>query len=199
MPVPTWKPETQPIIAAFAHRSRSPEAGALASWAVWTVDSLHYLDDLDRSSAKSGLARGYNPSVVDVAHARWATSTAKTAIDLCAASLGRAYCNSDPSRELDIGMFFRRESLRSGLPDKARDWLEETQADGRFNLVKGARDALVHARVRRHFTANIGGPTKRLDLEVDGERHDVRAVIEAGRDLATERVAAFVEVLRALV
>ena len=199
MPRPAWKPETQPIIGAFAHRSASPEAGALASWAVWTVDSLHYLDDLDKSRAASDAKKRYNSSVVDVAHARWATSTAKTAIDLCAASLGRAYCDHEPTRELDVGSFFHRESLRDNLPNDAKSWLEDTRADPRFDLVKGARDALVHARIRRHFTVNIGGPGKRLDLEIGGARHDVREVIEAGRDLATERVVRFVEVLRGLV
>jgi len=199
MPVPVWKPETQPIIAAFAHRTGSVEAGALASWAVWTVDSLHYLDDLDQSRSNSAAGRRYNPSTVDVAHARWATSTAKTAIDLCAAALGRSYCELEPSRELDVGSFFRRRKLQEALPTGAKDWLHGTQADTRFDLVKGARDALVHARIRRHFTLNVGGPPKRMDLEVGGKRHDVRTVIEAARDLATERVEAFVEVLRVLV
>lgn len=120
MPAIAWKPETQPMIGAFAHRCRSPEAGALASWAVWTVDSLCYLDELDGLPNGSVPRAGYDQAVVDVAHARWATSTATTALDLCAASLGRAYVNRTPSRELDVLSLFKQRAVHGKLPEGAR-------------------------------------------------------------------------------
>src|SRR5262245_44570593 len=103
MPPYQWTTEPLAEIQAFETRRSSPAAGALFMWAVWAVDSLHYLDDVDLSHEKSHLAvGGHRPDVIDVAHARWVTSTCVTAIDLCAAGLGRAFCGHQGAHEFDL-------------------------------------------------------------------------------------------------
>jgi hypothetical protein len=60
-----------------------------AAWARHSVDALWWLADLDESAFAASRAKlgSHNPDIVDIAHARWATATAKTAIDLCAADI----------------------------------------------------------------------------------------------------------------
>ncbi|MGH7183392.1 MAG: hypothetical protein ACREJN_15640 [Nitrospiraceae bacterium] len=85
MPPFTWTIEPTGLIQAFERRHNNPSASALFTWAVRAVESLHYLDDIDRAYDVSHMVTGaHRPDVVDVAHARWATGTCITALDLCA-------------------------------------------------------------------------------------------------------------------
>ncbi len=77
-----WPTGPIELIQSFENRHKSPTAGALFSWAAWAVESLHYLDDIDRAYDTShATIGGHTPDVVDVAHARWATATSITALD----------------------------------------------------------------------------------------------------------------------
>jgi hypothetical protein len=90
MPKHVWQIEPLPLIQQFERRHNRPEAGALIAWAVYAVESLHYLDDLDLAFARSSeVCETHDPATVDVAHTRWATGTCITALDLCAAGLAR--------------------------------------------------------------------------------------------------------------
>src|SRR5687767_5672408 len=107
--MPPFKWTTTPIVMVQSFEARHKdggEAGALFVWAAWTVESLHYLADLDAAYALNGPIAGHHTDVVDVAHTRWATSAAITAIDLCAAGLGRAYCKWTGPNEFDLGDFY---------------------------------------------------------------------------------------------
>ena len=94
------------LIQSFETRHTNPSAGALFAWAASTMESLHYLDDIDRVYDTSHTVVGaHHADVVDVAHARWATSTCITALDLCAAGLGRSFCAHSGPRERDLACF----------------------------------------------------------------------------------------------
>ena len=121
MPPMTWVAEPMAAIVKFEIRHDSPEAGALFQWAVATVNSLHYLDDIDKAYDQSRTTMGHNPAVVDVAHVRWATSTCITALDLCAAGLGRAFCDHRDQRDLDLADFGRSKQPRPIRPRFVRN------------------------------------------------------------------------------
>ena len=58
-------------------------------WAVDAVESLRWLADVDDWAFRGGRENlgKRDPRVIDVAHVRWATTTAITALDLCAVEL----------------------------------------------------------------------------------------------------------------
>ena len=59
---------------AFASRHGSPMAGTLIYWATVTLESLHYLADIDLAHAEAAHVPGsqHRPDMIDVAHVRWA-------------------------------------------------------------------------------------------------------------------------------
>jgi len=202
MPPLTWTTEPLAEIQAFETRHSQSAASASFMWAVWTIDSLHYLDDIDISYETSPLASGgHRPDVIDVAHARWATSGCVTAIDLCAAGLGRTFCGNQGDHELDLvdltpstGKGVLRKQRRATLPATALAWVDGVQADPQFGTVKGARNWLTHSRLRRHFTMQTSGPPQRLKLELS-TKLPVRQVIEDARDCGTRLVTSFIRLL----
>ena len=180
--------EPTELIREFETRHQSPASGALLSWPAWAVDSLHYLDDIDRAYDTSHTTTGgHNPDVVDVAHARWATTTSITAVDLCAAALGRAFCQHENEHELDLAELKR---LRAQLPSLAQRWVDAIYADPAYKTIREARNWLTHSRVPRHFTL-----AQRLQLELPTTRVGVRQLIEDARDFATRQVSALLETL----
>lgn len=192
MPPYNWQADPFKLIQQFETRHNNPAAGALFAWAVWTVDCLHYLDDLDQAFDGSRIPiAGHMPDVVDVAHARWVTGTSITSLDLCAAGLGRAFCGQNGKRELDIGDF--NDTRKAQLPLDAQQWIDRIHEDSNYKQVKSARDWLTHSRLNRHFF--IGGPPQRLTLEFDSTRLPVRDLIELARDLATRHVSDFLQIL----
>jgi len=88
-----WPVDYTNVIQEFETKYGAPEASALLSFAVWAVDSLYYLSHLDDEAdyLHQRTIKGHRSDVVDVAHARWATTTCITALDLCAAGLGRVF------------------------------------------------------------------------------------------------------------
>lgn len=204
MPPFTWPTEPVSIIAAFEGRHASPEAGALLMWAVSAVDALYYLADVDAfyDSSRSVLGT-HRPDVIDVAHARWAAGTSITALDLCAAALGRAICKHRGSNELDLRSFDptysskRQQELYSKLPSAVTQWLKGMLDDPRYTEMKAARDALTHRRLSRHFSMSVGSsrPDERLKLQVGANWVRVSDLVVEVRDLATTHVAALIQIL----
>ena len=109
-----WNGSPHDTINAFAKRYENVECSALISWAVFSVECLHYLSDLDSAQAgASSTFDGHTANTIDIAHVRWATGTSVTALDLCAAGLGRAFCGIvDGDREDRLSDWSLRESLR---------------------------------------------------------------------------------------
>jgi len=194
------------VIRGFEKRHGNPDAGALMACACWTVDCLHYLDDIDRAfDTSSSSAIGHRPDVVDVAHARWATSSCITALDLCAAALGRVFCGHSGLREFDLRDFDpsgsprpRVRSRRAQLPQEAVRWVDDVLGDSDYGSVKSARGWLTHSRLKRHFVLDTKGPPKRISLEVNSNRIAVRRLVEVARDSATRWVSDLMNKLPAI-
>jgi hypothetical protein len=201
MPPLSWANDPMELIRAFETRYHNPNAGALFAWAAWAVDGLHYLADIDATHTSNEAGSGHRPDVVDVAHARWATGTCITAVDLCAAGLGRAFCGHGKARELDLADFDlgvptkRQNALRGRLPLQARSWVDGVCADPGYREIKEARDWLTHSRILRHFRLAAGGPPQRLELQLGAMRLSVRQLIERARDAGNQHVVQFLAML----
>lgn len=152
MSVVSWKKSPIEVIQAFELRGkdRGP-IGALALWATWAVEGLHYLDDLDQAhNSKPQPEAAHHPHVIDIAHVRWATGTSITSLDLCAAALGREYCNWTNANELDLRDFDlagkrdkkKVSQYRALLPASTLAWIDGVLADARYKEVMGARHPL---------------------------------------------------------
>jgi len=200
MPPYNWQCDPITLIKDFEKRHNNPEGAALLSWAVWTVDCLYYLDDIDRDFDKSGNSiGGHHPDTVNVAHARWATSSAITALDLCAAGLGRAFCSQKgKTYEFDIGDFKKNKKIKLQLPADGQNWIDKILADPKYNDVKNFRDKFIHSRLKRHLYLTTKVPNQRLDLEFDSTRLSVRDLIGVARELATRHVLSFLQVISSL-
>lgn len=122
------------------------------TWARDSVDALWWLADVD-DWAYSGERRNigqHDPDTVDIAHVRWATSTAKTAIDLCAADAAVGHKLQDFWG--DSPEDFARPPVAESLYKKHRDrlspdvssWLSALLADPDYRALKSVRDALAH-------------------------------------------------------
>ena len=72
-------------------------------WATWTAAGSKYLQQLDAAGA-------VDDGLIDISHVRWATMNAITAIDLCAATMGRLFCDHTGTNELDLRAFDRRSN-----------------------------------------------------------------------------------------
>src|SRR3982751_6232072 len=106
MPAYKWPIEPTPEIVDFEKRHPDPEAGALLQWAVFCVESLHYLDDIDSQyEATREVLADHHPDLIDLTHVRWGTSTSITALDLGVAALARSLGGYGGPRELDVGGF----------------------------------------------------------------------------------------------
>ncbi len=162
------------------------EVDGLLLFAAGAADSLSYLADLDeRAFGPEGHLHGHNAGVVDLAHARWATSTSLTAVDLSAAALGRLFLGArGRGGEYDLGDFDTAtiERLRAVNP-WAATWIGEVLDDARYAVLKDARDALVHRRLTR--TVKLKG---RVDLHLKSGEVEVRSLILTARVFAAERV-----------
>lgn len=201
MPPFDWPNEPVGIVQEFEARHRSPASGALLLFAVWTVDSLYYLNDVDgEDDLSQPTNRGHRPDVVDVAHARWATASCTSALDLCAAAFGRALCGHTKRRELDLAAFQPNRlsdptnRLRASLPRSALLWIDQVISDQRYRDIKEVRNLLTHARVSRHFSM----PRRRLRLDVGSERVEVPVLLRRARDLATDHVSTMLTILPTL-
>ena len=198
MPPFHWPSDPTSAVIAFEQRHTNPEAGALLLWAASSVEALYYLDDVDSVYDSTRTVHGaHRPDVVDVAHARWATGTCITALDLGAAALGRALGGHIGDKELNLGSFSstRRSKalclVLSSMPPLAMHWIQAVTRDPAFTEMKTARDALTHRRLPRHLYASVGsaGPDRRLDLQIDSNRVPVRKLVEDARDLATVQIS----------
>lgn len=190
-----WKTDSVSVIQAFEVRHPNGEAGALVLWAINCVDTLHYLDDLRHVVNRShALSAEHTPDLIDVAHVRWATVTSITALDLCAASLGRVFCGHAGDQELDVRFFTTRNDAparRARLPPPALAWVDALQSDDDYRTILDARHCLTHRRPVRHL--RMSGP---MSLDVGhGAPMTVEELVDRARDLAARHVVSFLDQL----
>jgi hypothetical protein len=198
MPAYRWPNDPMEVIFQFETRHQNPEVGAFLLFAVWAVDSLYYLGDLDQALDPSqATVGGHSADVVDVAHARWAVTTCITALDLCAAALGRALCGHRNKQELALGDFDlkrkqqRATHLRANLQAEARRWIDNVLTDPSYREIKAVRDALTHARLARHLTL----PRQRIRLKLDHKQLDVPTIIESAKRVGSKNVSELLAIL----
>jgi len=195
--------EQTDIVNAFEQRHRNGEAGALLMWSLASVDALWYLDDIDLAlEGGTPPAGGHPRDVVDIAHARWATGTCITCLDLCAAALGRVYCkakennheldlaNLDPSRTKNPNNVAK---LRSAIRPAALQWVDGVLNDAKYSRISECRRALTHDRLPRNIFLH-----RRIELKLNTGKASIRSIVQDARDVATNHVGALLNVLPAL-
>lgn len=200
-----WSTPPITIIQAYeARRTGRNDIGALILWATWTVEGLHYLDELDKlHRQKYSASATHPPDIVNIAHARWATSSAITALDLCAAALGRECCGWTGGRELDLRDFDPANKnknvplRRADLATVAIEWVDRVLSDQRYKDVQGARNPFMHSRLIRKLYASDPRHTEFV-VAATGNVLSGQELLCLARDLATERVGEFLEVVVSL-
>lgn len=171
------------------------DPGALLMWATLTVDSLYYLTDLDHMYGLPQHLDDHEWQVIDLAHVRWAASSAITAVDLCAAGLARRHgigpktYKSGAIHEYDLAEL---ASDADQLPQPAGEWATSTFDDANLLTLKTVRDPTIHARLPRRFSWGPGG-TNRTAVDVDGVEHHVTDLVNLARVTATRIVEGFLE------
>jgi hypothetical protein len=178
---------------------RDMQAAHFVWWAGNATNSLHYLADVAATVAPADepYPLGHGWQVAALAHARWATGTAVTAIDLCAATLGRLHTSDypKPSRhEMDFRDARKHSNLKN-LP-RAVTWMDAVDDDSNYQLVLDARHALTHQQLRTTHGGTVGpsGVTTYrtlLDLRRTGKTVGTDDLLRASIDAATRHVEAF--------
>jgi hypothetical protein len=170
-------------------------------WAIDALQSLSWLASVDAGAFSGGQGpTGWDPRIIDVAHARWATSTAITAIDLCVAETAVKLCGVDfwskrlpDAKEVMRQLRALSKICPSDAISSAIEWVEKLQSDnGHQALRRYARNPLTHSFVVR--SAMIGGG--RTPFEVDPaepaeSRPDPPALIARSTKLAEKHIAEF--------
>jgi hypothetical protein len=203
------------VVQEFEARHGQTPLSNLVVWAAWAIESLQYLDHLDEiQGGYPAPIHGHSADVIDIAHVRWATSTAITALDLCAGALGRFCCGWAKPRELDLrhfdpaktGMEKIAKKQRAKLPSAALAWVDQVLTDTRYIDIQGARNPFTHSWLRRRLSR--GGPgshAERTQFVVEAHQpaqpdrvYGARALVTLARDLGTSYVDAFVRVIATL-
>jgi hypothetical protein len=197
MSITLWPREPIPIIQSFEQRQphRGP-TGALIMWAIWSVESLHYLADLtDKENNGLGTSPSHDLQVKEISHIRWATGSAISSLDLCAAVLARTCCGWSDRLEADLRKFYPSKKYRSMIPSNALDWVNGVLSDTRYTEVHEARNSVTHSRLIRDFY--LSSPTT-FRVPVTGNAFTARELVVLSKELATDKVQDFLNVVDAL-
>lgn len=171
------------------------DGGALLGWAIWAVESLEYLDVLDDDAFGANRdLRGCHPDVVDIAHCRWASSTAITSLDLCAAALQAFYCPGRRAWSMRSVTAGNRgaEGQRNNLPQAAIRWIDTTVVDANYKVLLEARNPFTHHRHKRTLQAATVPPgpheqRTRFPVGAGGALVDARDLVLKAHDFAVNR------------
>jgi hypothetical protein len=198
VPTPEWGPIHSQGIAAI--QAANYEAGFRAHTARDCVDSLYYLYDLDAAAQPNGFedVLGHRWSTVDLSHARGASTTAITAIDLCAAALGRIHSGIEGDAWDRSVVSALKDAKITAIPGAA-EWLEEVAARPLYEIIRDARHLFTHQAHKHHAYMMVSeaehplGKRMILPLKIGDIEAllSVREFIERARDLAHQEVASF--------
>lgn len=207
MAVHEWRKPPIEVVQGYAERHPGALIAAPAMWAVWAVETLHYLDDIDLMLQRNYPASVYSHHavVVDMGHVRWATSTAITSLDLCAAALGDLYCGNVRKRKLDLRSFTpstrsdRPAARRAALPPTALSWIDGVREDQRYRDIRDARNPFTHSWLARSITMHpVRADRTGFVIEKYQRPVNARELVELSRSLATDQVTAFLDVIDSL-
>jgi hypothetical protein len=203
MPALQWPRAPIEIVQAFeARREGRSNTGALILWSTWTVEGLYYLDELSKMyEAESTSGIEHQPESVNIAHVRWATGSAVTALDLCAPALGCEFCQVTGDHELDLRCFDPssrkcRQELRELVSSTSAEWIDGVLADERYQVALAARHPLTHSRLKRRL---LGDPADtEFVIGAPAKAWKTRDLVTVARELATEQVTAFLAVTESI-
>jgi hypothetical protein len=164
-------------------------------WAVDAVEGLRWLRYVDEWAFERfpEQLEGRDPRVIDLAHVRWATVTAVTAIDLCVAEIAVQYGGFDfwseclPSLER-----LTKKLAGKTVPPAATDWLDRVADDSGYQTLRAARNPLTHRFLVRTALMGPGRTPFEVDRNLAPEdRPDARDLILLSLDVATRHVREF--------
>jgi hypothetical protein len=208
-----WLPlNPQTVDQEFNKRHPATPLPQSFSWAVWAAEGSDYLDKLDATHPGSSYQHipptGAHPDLIDIAHVRWATGNALTAIDLCAATIGRLFCGVAGQRELSLRDFDPGNAShqaavtanRAALAPPSQDfliWVDDALADQLYQELHDARNPFTHSWLQRKLFRGGPAPANRTEFEVVGTGYgmNARKMVEDSASLAIGRVKAFIEVV----
>ena len=148
--------------------SRNDDAGRCLRWAAQATQALDYLKDLHEALPKSReLSGGHDVLAIQVAHARWASATSMTAIDLCAAALGYLYlprCSKDAY--YDFRQLCKKITTVRTHPGTT-EWIDQVNNNADFKLIDGIRDPLVHRTLPRRYAVDFTSADTLVDTAMD--------------------------------
>lgn len=178
------------------------------------VESLHYLADID--DAYFGASRGqsgHENGAVDAAHVRWASGSAITGLDLCAAALGRVHKLNNGPHELsmrDLTLHLGDASKKKAASNFAalsavwQPWVRAVFMDPSYARCLDARNPLTHSDIQRAISSGASGHANRYGFRIGGFDNPgvptigARSLIEEARDMTTRHVEAFFTIAGAL-
>jgi hypothetical protein len=204
-------PLTLDEIGEITNAWSKPEDGAMITWAVWAVDGLHHLLDLDDRifGVTPRELHGFTEEAVDLAHARWASASAITALDLCATTLGRRRIGAKGT-EYSLRDFDKRRSKskkvavqRIGqLEPQEQSWVKAATSDQDYATALKARNPLIHGRLKRTLYGSMVPPGPHEDrtgfpVGPGGAIVDSRPLIELCASVAARHVESFLRMIKA--
>ncbi|WP_338773052.1 hypothetical protein V7968_16410 [Nocardia vulneris] len=140
-------------------------------------------------------------NILDLAPVNYACQTTMTCLDVCAAAAYRLRGSGTGGKPLRAGF----ESSISDLLTRTKDkndpvvllpnqsaWLGTVENDPRLNLLKAARNTLVHKMVQTHSV-----PPDSTDLIIDGKRWPNLQLSTDLADFAQSSFESFVEAVKA--
>jgi hypothetical protein len=168
-------------------------------WAVDAVESLRWLLRVDNWAFHESDCAGLGAQtarIIDVAHVRWATMTAVTAIDLCAAELAVRYYKT-PFWSDKMPSFEQVRKKQALLPPKAGAWLDDVANDPAYKLLRrGARDPLTHRFLVRSALIGPGRTPFETDRTASpADRLTAPEVIRFALDFADRHIRTLGETL----
>ena len=179
----------------------SRTGGGYLQWAMLTVEGLHWLADMDDRAFAGGRVglQGHPAISVDIAHARWATASAISAIDLCGAELAVKYLGLGyPPSPDQTPTLAQLDANR--LPSQAQLWVAGVKADPQYGRTKRARNGLIHRLlVRTAWISPTPGPPAPREAfatdqpDIPDHRLSAGELVVVARDMATAHVEEFHE------
>ncbi len=157
MPEIKWNRNCVEVVSDFHIRNQDLGISPFVVWAASTAEGLMYLADMDSlvTQLLNDNLLNHSSIVVDESHARWAAGSAVTAVDLCAAALGKQYCGNTGNHELDMRKFdqsiAKNTSRRNQLPTQFLHWVDKYTADQRYQEIQPARNHFTHKWLSRHI------------------------------------------------
>lgn len=152
--------------------SRSETAVHLLNYAIWNVEGLYELAEVDQEEHPHGsnkTPRGYRATAIRMAHAQWGASTAVSALDRVAAAFGELYLRAvDDAQRAVAGKKARnsrsafalrevRDKWLGELPVAEQGWILDVLKDPNYSdKVAFLRHPLTHRTTPRRLTVEIG-------------------------------------------